>query len=150
PLKYSMFGRTGGARDRRRGFVKGFPVVEKVVWFAILLYAVVGTAPDVANISRFAIRRRFCAMAASKNSSCAPLGPRSRKRSSLRMRLRWANSISTFLSALRDCRYASVLARARATSRAGSNGLRSILGITMLGQHLGFNGQAWQSYWLAR
>jgi len=46
------------------------------------------------------------------------------------------------------CRYVAVLARARATSRAGSNGLRSILRIIMLGQHLGFHEQAWQSYWL--
>jgi hypothetical protein len=40
--------------------------------------------------------RRFWAVAARRNSSCAPFGPRNRNRSSLRMRLRWANSISTF------------------------------------------------------
>ena len=40
-------------------------------------------------------RRRFCAIAASVNSSCAPRGPSSRRRPSLRMRLRCANSIST-------------------------------------------------------
>lgn len=40
--------------------------------------------------------RRFWAAAARWNSSLAPFGPRSRRRSSLRMRLRWANSISTF------------------------------------------------------
>src|SRR5215469_8397255 len=41
--------------------------------------------------------RRFWAVAARWNSSRAPLGPRSRSRSSFRMRLRCANSISTFL-----------------------------------------------------
>jgi hypothetical protein len=40
----------------------------------MLLYAAIGTASGAANIRRFAIRRRFCAMAASKNASCAPLG----------------------------------------------------------------------------
>lgn len=40
--------------------------------------------------------RRFWAVAARRNSSLAPLGPRRRSRSSFRMRLRWANSISTF------------------------------------------------------
>lgn len=38
--------------------------------------------------SHFAIRLRFCAVAAIKNSSLAPLSPRNRNRSSLRMRLR--------------------------------------------------------------
>src|SRR5262249_19101342 len=41
--------------------------------------------------------RRFWAVAARWNSSRAPLGPRSRSRSSFKMRLRCANSISTFL-----------------------------------------------------
>jgi hypothetical protein len=35
-------------------------------------------------------------VAASRNSSLAPFGPRSRSRVRFRMRLRWANSISTF------------------------------------------------------
>jgi hypothetical protein len=39
----------------------------------------------------------FWAVAARWNSSRAPQGPRSRNRSSFRMRWRWANSISTFL-----------------------------------------------------
>ena len=38
----------------------------------------------------------FWAVAANRNSSLAPLGPRRRNRSSPRMRLRQANSISTF------------------------------------------------------
>ena len=49
-----------------------------------------------------AILRRFWAVAASRNSSLAPFGPRRRKRSSFRMRLRCANSISTFLRCRRD------------------------------------------------
>ena len=36
-------------------------------------------------------------------SSCAPRGPRNRRRPNLRMRLRWANSISTRLRSRRDC-----------------------------------------------
>src|SRR4029078_11648090 len=59
-------------------------------------------------------------MAASVNSSCAPNGPRSRSRPSLKMRLRWANSISTRLRWRRDCSKSAVLANARATSRAPS------------------------------
>ena len=47
--------------------------------------------------------RKFCAAAARVNSSCAPDGPRSLKRSSFKIRLRWANSISTFFRCLRDC-----------------------------------------------
>ena len=46
--------------------------------------------------------RRFWAMAAKVNSSRAPQGPRSRNRPSRRMRLRCANSISTFLRSRRD------------------------------------------------
>ena len=65
-----------------------------------------------------ASRRRFCAIAASVNSSCAPRGPRSRRRPSLRMRLRCANSISTRFRSRRDCLKASVSASARAASRA--------------------------------
>src|SRR5271170_5910785 len=51
-----------------------------------------------------AILRRFWAVAARRNSSWAPQGPRSRNRPSLRMRLRWANSISTFLRSRREVR----------------------------------------------
>jgi hypothetical protein len=63
-------------------------------------------------------RLRFCAIAASVNSNCTPLGPRRRNRPSLRMRFRCANSISTFLRSRRDCSNALVFASARATSRA--------------------------------
>lgn len=46
--------------------------------------------------------RRFWAVAARRNSSLAPLGPLRRSRSSFRMRLRWANSISTFFRSRRE------------------------------------------------
>lgn len=68
----------------------------------------------------FAIFRRFWAAAARWNSSLAPLGPRRRRRSSFRMRFRWAKSISTFFRWRRDTRYASVVAISRARSRAPS------------------------------
>ena len=48
-------------------------------------------------------------MAASVNSSCAPRGPRNRRRPSLRMRLRWANNISTRFRSRQDCSNATVL-----------------------------------------
>src|SRR5262245_3327349 len=67
-----------------------------------------------------ASRRRFWAMAASVNSNWAPRGPRNLRRPSRRMRFRWANSISTRLRSRHDCSKASVLASARATSRASS------------------------------
>ncbi len=53
-----------------------------------------GARPGIGFI--LASLRRFWAAAARWNSSFAPFGPRRRKRSSFRMRLRWANSISTF------------------------------------------------------
>src|ERR1700685_1858675 len=53
--------------------------------------------------SRLAIRLRFCAVAASRNSSWAPLRPRNRNRSSFKIRLRCANRTSTFFRSLRDC-----------------------------------------------
>src|SRR5690242_19957181 len=68
----------------------------------------------------FASLRRFCAIAASVNSNCAPRGPRRRRRPSRKMRLRWANSISTRLRSRRERSNASVLASARATPRTSS------------------------------
>ena len=53
-------------------------------------------------------------MAARTNSSWAPRGPRSRSRSSLRMRLRSANRISIFLRARRDFSKPSVPTKVRA------------------------------------
>ena len=66
-------------------------------------------------------------MAPSVNSSCAPRGPRNLSRPSRKMRLRWANSISTRLRLRRDCSNAGVPTRARARSRASSWMLRGIL-----------------------
>jgi len=64
--------------------------------------------------------RRFWAVAARRNSSRAPQGPRSRKRSSFRTRFRWAKSISTFFRWRIEVQCASVLAISRVTSRAAS------------------------------
>lgn len=97
-----------------------------------------------------AIRLRFWAMAASRNSSLAPVTPRNRRLTNDWMRFRWANSISTFLRSLRDCLYASVLATRRARSRASSCTLRAILRIGVLGQQRSFSGQPAQSWVLAR
>jgi len=47
---------------------------------AVVLAASLGVA-----VNHFAIRRKFCAVAANRNSSCAPLGPRSRNRSSFKI-----------------------------------------------------------------
>jgi len=56
----------------------------------------------VGGVISFASLRRFWAVAARRNSSRAPHGPRSRRRSRRRMRLRWANSISTFFRCRRE------------------------------------------------
>ena len=47
-----------------------------------------GAASGGGCATSFASRRRFCAIAASVNSSCAPRGPRRRKRPSRRMRFK--------------------------------------------------------------
>ena len=59
--------------------------------------------------------RRFWAVAARRNSSFAPHGPRNRSRPSPRMRLRWAKSISTFFLSRIEMTYCLVLAMSRAT-----------------------------------
>ena len=56
-------------------------------------------------------------MAPSVNSSCAPRGPRNLSRPSRKMRLRWANSISTRLRLRRDCSNTGVPTRSRASAR---------------------------------
>src|SRR6476659_2612265 len=95
-----------------------------------------------------ASRLRFCAVAVSSTSSLTPLKPRSRSRSSLRMRFIWANRISTFLRSRRDCWKASVLASARTRSRTSSLRSRVILRTTAV-VHLGFKAQPEQSFLLA-
>src|SRR5438094_730563 len=69
---------------------------------AVATMFVSGASPQVAEVGvgigiSMASLRRFWAVAARWNSSRAPFGPRNRSRSSFKMRLRWANSISTFL-----------------------------------------------------
>src|SRR5204863_9304424 len=69
---------------------------------AVATMFVSGVSPQVAEVGvgigiSMASLRRFWAVAARWNSSRAPFGPRNRRRSSFKMRLRWANSISTFL-----------------------------------------------------
>src|ERR1700733_10372409 len=59
-----------------------------------------------------------------------PLKPRSRNRSSPRIRFMCANRISTFLRSRRDCWKASVLASARTRSRTSSLRSRVILRAT--------------------
>jgi hypothetical protein len=98
----------------------------------------------------FASFRRFWAVAARRNSSRAPFGPLSLSRSSLRMRLRWANSISTFLRSRRAVRPSYELAIWRAMSRAPSWIDRGTYRAGSFGQHRGFKRHASRSYLLAR
>src|SRR5580693_1210483 len=55
-----------------------------------------------------ASRLRFWAVAARRNSSLAPFGPLSRKRARRRIRLKWANSISTFFRRRQASTYCGV------------------------------------------
>ena len=112
-------------------------------------YATHAMASGGGLATSLARRRRFWAMAASVNSSCAPRGPRSRRRPNRRMRLRWANSISTRLRSRHDCSKASVLPSARATSRASSWMLRGILRAGSFGQHRILSRHTAQSSFLA-
>jgi hypothetical protein len=96
-----------------------------------------------------ASRLRFCAVAVSNTSSVAPLKPRSRSRSSFKMRFICANrTSSTFLRSRRDRWKASVLASARTWSRTSSLTSRVTLRATDV-VHLGFNAQIEQSFLLA-
>ena len=79
--------------------------------------------------------RKFCAVTASTHSSLAPHGPRSRKRASRNMRLRGANSISTFFRRRQVASYAGVSTSARAKSRESSSRSRRIFRATAFGQH---------------
>src|SRR5436190_24138446 len=77
--------------------------VIAVAGSAVTLATVTGASPQIAEVGAgtgisIASLRRFWAVAARWNSSRAPFGPRNRSRSSFKMRLRWANSISTLLS----------------------------------------------------
>ena len=102
-----------------------------------------------ARATSLASLQRFWAIAASVNSSCAPQGPRSLSRLSLKMRFKCANSISTRLRSRRDCSNALVPASARATSRASSLISRGIMRAGVFGQHLDLRGHGPQSRVLA-
>lgn len=121
-----------GARDRRRHHccqaLRGF----------------CGAGRSLASL------RRFWAVAARRNSSFAPHGPRSRSLPRPRMRLRCANSISTFFLSFIETAYCSVLAISRATWRASSCSSRVMDQASAFGQHCCFDGQAWQVSFRAR
>jgi hypothetical protein len=112
-------------------------------------YAAIISIRALAGLN-LASRRKFCAVAARRNSSLAPHGPRSRKRPTRRMRLRWANSISTFFRRRQAASYSGVDARARATSRAFSFRSRGILRAAAFGQQRDLRSQTSQSLLLAR
>jgi hypothetical protein len=112
-------------------------------------YAAIISIRALAGLN-LASRRKFCAVAARRNSSLAPHGPRSRKRPTRRMRLRWANSISTFFRRRQAVSYSGVDARARATSRAFSFRSRGILRAAAFGQQRDLRSQTSQSLLLAR
>ena len=107
--------------------------------------AVAIAASGLFGINHAAILRKFCAVAASKNSSLAPFRPRRRNLSNRRMRLRCANSISTFFRCRRDWAYRFVVDSWRAPSRADSFTWRAILRCVVLGQHFDFSSQPAQS-----
>ena len=96
-----------------------------------------------------ASRLKFWAMAVNSTSSLAPLKPRRRSRSSLRMRFICANLTSTFLRSRHDSWKASVLASARTRSRTSSSMSRETLRATAV-VHLGLSLQIEQSVVLAR
>ena len=97
-----------------------------------------------------ASRLRFWAVDARRNSSLAPFGPLRRRRVRRSIRLRCANSISTFFRRRQASAYSGVAACARATSRASSCRSRGILRATSLGQHCALSSQTPQSSLLAR
>lgn len=86
---------------------------------------------------------RFWALAARRNSSFAPHGPRNRRRPSPRIRFKCAKSISTFFRKRIEIAYCLVFAMSRATWRASSCSSRVILRASAFGQHFNFDGQAW-------
>ena len=94
--------------------------------------------------------RRFWAVAARRNSSFAPHGPRNRRRPRPRMRLRWANSISTFFRNFIEMSYCFVLAMSRAICLASSCSSRVMDRASMLGQQCAFDGQVWHVSFSAR
>jgi hypothetical protein len=97
--------------------------VGRVLWAAVgrlcRRYAASISGSIFIGLKR-ASRLRFWAVAARRNSSLAPFGPLRRKRVRRRIRLRCANSISTFFRRRQASTYSGVAACAQATSRASS------------------------------
>jgi len=120
PLKTRRQGAAGGpGLSEVVGFVElpGVPTRCGRAGFRLgFVYAGAGTVSIEVGRNVMASRLRFCAIAVSKNSSRAPLRPRSRSRSTRRMCFMWANRISTFFRSRRERRYLEVLPSARATS----------------------------------
>jgi len=139
-LQNSELSRGGAWLKRWRGGVGGFRVAFD--------YSAAHCQRWRALQSSFASRLKFCAVAVSNTSSLTPFKPRSRSRSSLRMRFIWANRISTFLRSRCDCWKASVLASARTRSRTSSSRSRVILRAIAV-VHFGFNEQREQSLLVA-
>jgi hypothetical protein len=76
-------------------------------WGVVAMRGDTGAHPGVAGCGigiSLASLRKFWAVAARRNSSLAPFGPLRRRRSSFRMRLRWAKSISIFFRSRREMR----------------------------------------------
>ncbi len=87
----------------------------------------------------------FWAVAARRNSSLAPHGPRSLSLPSPRIRLRWAKSISTFFGSLQEIASSSVLPISRANCRAPSISDRATRRGTPFGRHFIFREQTSRS-----
>ena len=121
------------------------------VYFAGHSEAVPPCHPAAGTIGlSFANFRRFWAVAARVNSSWTPHGPRNRSRPSPRMRLRCANSISTFLR--RPCAFGlnSDAVHWRAKSLTISYFSRWTARASELGQHFSFSSHPVQSDFSAR
>lgn len=84
-------------------------------------------------------------MAATVNSSWTPHGPRSRSLPKPRMRLRCANSISTCFRRFWAVGLYAEATQYRAKSLTISYSSRRIRRVSVLMQHLAFDGQFWQS-----
>jgi hypothetical protein len=87
---------------------------------------------------------KFWTVAASRNSSLAPVIPRSRSRLKPKFRFRWANAISTLRRSRAERAKASVPFSGRTYSRSASKRLRVTIRFSPLVQR-GFKTQARQS-----
>ena len=99
--RYSYEG-NGCGQSFGKGWFSWFAIIvsdDGLYWLNRLICRHAGTPILLSGggwLSSFAILRKFCTVAVSRNSSCAPLIPRKRKRSTFSMRFMCANSISTF------------------------------------------------------